>query len=161
MGGLFLGMLFSFVPLELVFITGVVWLPIYIFLEWRGYRKRNSVKPLLQRTALATSFVLICIYAPTKYMNTEIDLKGIGKVKLGEFYKLENRELTYFRFPEELASKEITFPHQVMQLKDVIELVERETGLTHALGYCGTGCTIINGCGPIGAIHFGKESNSG
>lgn len=153
-GGLVWGAFFSVFPVDMVFVSAIIWAPLLLAFELWGYSRRKSFRPVVLKSAVALVVVLGCFFAPTKYKNTAVDLNGVGTVAIGDLGLIRDSELSYMYFPTDMEAFTVTLPSKIMQLKDVIALIEAQTGLKHRLGYCGTGCNILFGCGPMGGIFF-------
>jgi hypothetical protein len=151
------GLFFATAPiLDVLFCGAPVWMPLFIWREWRRSRRDGFLPGIVVRAATIGGVLAIASVAPVKYLDQRVGPFPAKAITLGQLSPMLP-PTTRLSIPEPYSDRTVVLPPTRLRLSEFIDVIERQTGLRHHIGYCGNSMSILWGGHPIGGIQFETE----
>lgn len=144
-----LGFLFAVSPLEL---WPLLIIP-FVILEIIRIKKHRYGKIGFIRVGLLLSIVTAAYFAPFKYLDRPIVPSKL-EVFTNDHGSLLTGDLISIYLPVGYTKENLKLGQERIRLRDLIKKIELTTGMSHRIGYCGTGANLLFGASPVGGISF-------
>jgi hypothetical protein len=154
-----LGLLASISPVEPV-CAGSLAIAVAMVLEWRRTRKQGFLPLGPLRFLAMASFIAAAHFAPTKYADRMVDTINAEFIEEPAGVVLVTNDNLQFHFPPGISIEQLGLPRIPLPLRELMARIERNTGLTGHLGYCGVGASILWGAYPMGGPRFTAGSTA-
>lgn len=152
-GALGWGAFFVLVPISLIFIGALVWIPVLIWREIVRSRRYGFFAGALARLGVVFAIATVAALLPVKFDDGRVRRLPGTEVTLGEL--VTARVLLPIR-DEQLESVRLTLPSSAPTRREVISAIERQTGYRALLTSCdGTESVLFGGKG--GRIFVSNE----
>jgi len=159
MGALVWCLFFILSPMEVLLLGSVVWIPLLIWREKLRSRRHGFLPGAILRGMLVLSVVVAAALAPVKYVDRRILQLPRGQLTLGQLTTALEEQAVLLRFPNQHANRSVRLPGGSSKVRELIDLIEDQTGLRHRIKYCGNGSTVLWGGVPMGRIRFEERSD--
>ena len=108
-------------------------------------------KKLFWLSATRVSIFMIVVggayFAPVKYLDREVKPSEFEFISNGKISTLKGSTNSIW-LPSAYSGKGIWLSNKSLSLKSFLEDIEKQTGLTHRVYYCGTGANLLFGAFP-------------
>lgn len=153
-GAILWGLFLILAPFEVLLPGSIIWIPLLVWRESNRSKKYGFNPGFLIRFATIILIIVIAILLPTKYPDRlQVRVGKPGEMTLEDLHKrVENGALLFF--PESHAKEKIIIKEHTMSLRKLIKQIEKQTGLTSRIGYCGNGFTILFGGDSLFGVTF-------
>lgn len=154
MGALVWSLFFILSPMEVLVLGSVVWIPLLIWREKLRSQKHGFLPGAILRSMLVLTVVIAAALAPLKYVDRRMVQLPPGQLPLGQLTAELEEQAVLVRFPDQHTNRLVRLPGQPLNVRELMGLIENQTGLRRRIKYCGNGSTVLRGGVPMGGIRF-------
>jgi hypothetical protein len=146
LGAVCWGVFVSVVFFDLLMIGAVLWVPCFVWREYRRSKKHGFLAGFALRLAVIAAVVTGAIYLPVKYED-RIVVGGLAtnRVILRALEEPLRERLIHYRYPEEQGGLEVTLPSARPTIRQLVRSIEAQTALRCDIGRCGNGMSFLGG----------------
>ncbi len=128
----------------------------FLILEIIRIKKHRYGKIGFARVGLLLSIVTVAYFAPLKYLDRSVVPSEL-EIFANDHGSLLKGDLISIYLPAGYTKENLKLGKERMRLRDLIKEIELTTGISHRIGYCGTGANLLFGASPIGGISFASN----
>ena len=156
-GGAFVWGLFIIrAPIILVFLTALIWVPIFVWREKIRTRHYGFLPGAVYRYALIVLIVVLAAFAPVKFEDKKVGPLKNANPSLGELVEAKAIYSPRYKEHEEMR---ITLPSLFPRNRDIMTAITQQTGFKADVFHCGDVANILFGSGG-GRISVWDSTNS-
>lgn len=131
----------SVVPALILVLSAILWLPLLVFCERRRSRRHGFLPGIIVRVGIAGALITSAAVAPLGQEDTEIIEPLPGRVVTLDVLKQSER----FEIPRDAEKLQVTLPSARPRMREVVEAIEKQTGLRCEYRKCGCGMSVLWG----------------
>lgn len=148
-------MFFVLVPMEVLFLGALVWIPLLIWRERVRASRYGFLPGAIARFCVVAALISTASLLPTKHEDGRVGPLPRPESSFGE---LVAAGVIYPLFDDQHDDMRFTLPSTTPTRREVMHAITQQTGFRTSVGRCGSGATVLFGSGG-GRIKISKSQD--